>query len=123
MGRVLAGDGGVIPGGVLARSDGHGPSRSLGPGRTTIVAIKACTEEGYCFADSVAAALQSAGDWQIDIVDLSLVADPYLYYLNSEKEQKAILRELEAAARYAQQRGVLVVAATGNEQADLQHPF
>lgn len=88
----------------------------------TIVALKACTEVGYCFADSVAAALRYAGDNDIDIVNLSLFADPYLYYCKSEKEQKAILKELEAAARYAQQRGVLIVASAGNEQADLQHP-
>jgi subtilisin family serine protease len=88
----------------------------------TIVALKACTEAGYCFADSVAAALRYAGDNNIDIVSLSLFADPYLYYCKSEKEQKAILKDLEAAARYAQQRGVLIVASAGNEQADLQHP-
>jgi len=88
----------------------------------TIVALKACTEAGYCFADSVAAALRYAGDNDIDIVNLSLFADPYLYYCKSEKEQKAILKELEAAARYAQQKGVLIVASAGNEQADLQHP-
>jgi subtilisin family serine protease len=88
----------------------------------TIVALKACTEEGYCFADSVAAALRYAGDQGLDVVNLSLFADPYLYYCKSEKEQKAILKELEAAARYAQQRGVLIVSSAGNEQADLQHP-
>jgi subtilisin family serine protease len=88
----------------------------------TIVALKACTIEGYCFADSVVAALRYAGDNEIDIVNLSLFADPYLYYCKSEKEQKAILKELEAAARYAQQRGVLIVASAGNQQADLQHP-
>jgi subtilisin family serine protease len=88
----------------------------------TIVALKACTIEGYCFADSVAAALRYAGDQGIDIVNLSLFADPYLYYCKSKAEQKAILKELEAAARYAQQRGVLIVASAGNEQADLQHP-
>jgi len=88
----------------------------------TIVALKACTKDGYCFADSVAAALRYAGDNDIDIVNLSLYADPYLYYCKSEKEQRAILKELEAAARYAQQRGVLIVASAGNEQADLQHP-
>jgi subtilisin family serine protease len=88
----------------------------------TIVALKACTIEGYCFADSVAAALRYAGDQGIDIVNLSLFADPYLYYCKSEAEQKAILKELEAAARYAQQKGVLIVASAGNEQADLQHP-
>jgi len=88
----------------------------------TIVGLKACTEVGYCFAESVAAALRYAGDKGLDIVNLSLYADPYLYYCKNEKEQKAILKELEAAARYAQQKGVLIVAAAGNEQADLQHP-
>lgn len=88
----------------------------------TIVAVKVCTEVGYCFADSVAAALRYAGDNDIDIVNLSLFADPYLFYCKSDAEQRAILKELESAARYARQRGVLIVASAGNEQADLQHP-
>ena len=88
----------------------------------TIVAIKVCTEGGYCFADSVAAALRYAADNHVDIVNLSLFADPYLYYCKSEAEQRAILSELEAAARYAQQKGVLIVASAGNEVEDLQHP-
>jgi lantibiotic leader peptide-processing serine protease len=88
----------------------------------TLVALKACTVEGYCFADSVAAALRYAGDHGIDIVNLSLFADPYLYYCKSEAEQRAILKELEQAARYAQQKGVLIVASAGNELDDLQHP-
>ena len=88
----------------------------------TIVALKVCTKVGYCFADSVAAALRYAGDHDIDVVNLSLFADPYLYYCKSEEEQRAILRELESAARYARQKGVLIVASAGNEQSDLQHP-
>jgi subtilisin family serine protease len=47
------------------------------------------------------------------------LADPYC---KSEKEQKSIPKELEKAAKYAQQRGVTIVASAGNEQADLQHP-
>jgi subtilisin family serine protease len=88
----------------------------------TIVALKICTEVGYCFADSVAAALRYAGDQKLDIVNMSLFADPYLYYCKNNKEQKAILKELESAARYAQRRGVLIVTSAGNGQADLQHP-
>jgi subtilisin family serine protease len=88
----------------------------------TIVALKACTQAGFCFADSVAAALYYAGDIGLDVVNLSLFADPYLYYCKNDKEQKAILKTLEEAARYAQQHGVLIVASAGNEQADLQHP-
>jgi subtilisin family serine protease len=88
----------------------------------TIVALKACTVGTYCFADSVAAALRYAGDIGIDIVNLSLFADPYLYYCKSDAEQRAILKELESAAKYAQQRGVLIVASAGNQSSDLQHP-
>jgi subtilisin family serine protease len=89
----------------------------------TIVALKACTVGGFCFVDSVAAALRYAGDNGIDIVNMSLFADPYLYYCKSEPEQRAMLKELQSAARYAQQRGVLLVASAGNEQADLRHPI
>jgi subtilisin family serine protease len=121
--------------GAVQDLDGHGthtastvaaPINGIGIAgvapEATIVALKACTIQGYCFADSVAAALRYAGDNDIDIVNLSLFADPYLYYCKSEKEQRAILKELEKAARYAQQRGVLIVASAGNAQADLQHP-
>ncbi len=51
-----------------------------------IVAIKACTIAGYCFADSVAAALRYAGDQRLDVVNLSLFADPWLYFCSNDAE-------------------------------------
>ena len=90
--------------------------------QATIVALKACTIAGFCFADSVAAALRYAGDKRLDVVNLSLFADPYLYYCANDAGQRAILKDLQSAARYAQQRGVVVVAAAGNEAQDLGHP-
>jgi subtilisin family serine protease len=90
--------------------------------QATIVALKVCTVSGYCFADSVAAALRHAGDLRLDVVNLSLFADPYLYYCRNAEEQRAILDELQSAARYAQSRGVVIVAAAGNEAQDLSHP-
>ena len=88
----------------------------------TIVALHACTGEGFCFIDQVAAALRYAGNERLDVVNMSLFADPYLYYCSNEAGQRAMLQELQAAARYAQQRGVVLVAAAGNEADDLQHP-
>jgi subtilisin family serine protease len=88
----------------------------------TIVAIKACTHVGYCFADSVAAALRYAGDLRLDVVNLSLFADPYLYYCGSDAQQRALYQSLQSAARYAQQRGVLIIAAAGNQADDMAHP-
>ena len=88
----------------------------------TIVGLKACTIEGFCFADSVAAALRYAGDHRLDVVNLSLFADPYLYFCANDAGQRAVLLDLQNAARYAQQRGVVIVAAAGNEAQDLGHP-
>lgn len=88
----------------------------------TIIGLKACTIVGYCFADSVAAALRYAGDQKLDVVNLSLYADPYLYFCANEAGQQAMLKDLQSAARYAQQRGVVIVAAAGNEADDLGHP-
>ena len=59
----------------------------------------------------MAEALRAAGDLRLDVVNLSLFADPYLYYCGNDAEQRAMLAETRsAAARYAQQRGVLIVA-------------
>ena len=88
----------------------------------TIVGLKACTIAGFCFADSVAAALRYAGDHKLDVVNLSLFADPYLYFCANDAGQRAVLLDLQKAARYAQQRGVVIVAAAGNEAQDLGHP-
>jgi subtilisin family serine protease len=90
--------------------------------QATIVGLKACTIAGFCFADSVAAALRRAGDLRLDVVNLSLFADPWLYFCKDDAGQRAILADLERAARYAQQRGVVIVAAAGNELQDLGHP-
>jgi subtilisin family serine protease len=105
---------------VGARANGFGIV-GVAP-QATIVGLKACTIAGYCFADSVAAALRYAGDQRLDVVNLSLFADPYLYYCANDAGQRAILKKLQDAARYAQQRGVVIVASAGNEADDLGHP-
>ena len=106
---------------IAARDNGKGVI-GVAP-EATIVPLKACTVAGFCFADAVAAALRYAGDQRLDVVNLSLFADPWLYFCKSDAEQRAILKTLEQAARYAQQRGVVIVAAAGNEDDDLGHPL
>jgi len=89
----------------------------------TIVALKACTASTFCYGYAVADALRYAGDHHIDIVNMSLFADPWLFYCGNDAGQRALMRELQSAARYAQQHGVLLVAAAGNSSVDLQHPI
>ena len=94
----------------------------VAPG-ATIVALKACTESTYCYGYAVADALRYAADHDIDVVNMSLFADPYLFYCGNDAGQRALMRELQSAARYAQQHGVVMVAAAGNEEIDLRHPI
>ena len=116
----LAGHGTHTAGTIAAPINGMGIA-GVAP-KATIVALKAGTAEGYFFTDSVVDALIYAGDHKLDVVSMSFFADPWLFNCRNDKEQKAIIQAISRAARYAQQQGVVLVAAEGNEGIDLNHP-
>jgi lantibiotic leader peptide-processing serine protease len=116
----LNGHGTHTAGIIAAEIDGHGTS-GVAPD-ATVVALKAGTEQGFFFTDSVVNALVYAGDRHLDAVNMSFFADPWLFNCRKDTEQKAIVQAIGRAARYAQQRGVVLVAAAGNEGINLNHP-
>jgi len=115
-----AGHGTHTAGTVAAPINGTGVA-GVAP-RATIVSLKAGTANGYFFTDSVVDALIYAGDQKLDVVSMSFFADPWLFNCRNDKEQKAIIQAISRAASYAQQQGVVLVAAAGNEGIDLNHP-
>jgi subtilisin family serine protease len=117
----LAGHGTHTAGTIAAPINGIGVS-GVAP-QATVVVLKAGTEQGYFFTQSVVDALRYAGDQRLDVVNMSFFADPWLFNCRNDKEQKAIIQAISAAARYAQQRGVVLVAAAGNDGIDLNHPI
>jgi len=88
----------------------------------TIVGVKVCSAFGFCFADAVANGIRYAGDAGLDVINLSLFADPYLFYCMPDKSQRETFQMIADAARYAQRKGVLIVASAGNEANNLRHP-
>jgi lantibiotic leader peptide-processing serine protease len=116
----LAGHGTHTAGTIAAPINGIGVS-GVAP-RAKIVVLKAGTEQGYFFTQSVVDALRYAGDQRLDVVNMSFFADPWLFNCRNNAEQKAILQQISAAARYAEQRGVVLIAAAGNDGIDLNHP-
>ena len=116
----LAGHGTHTAGTIASPINGTGIA-GVAP-EATIVVLKAGTEQGYFFTQSVVDALMYAGDQHLDVVNMSFFADPWLFNCRNDKEQKAIIQAISAAARYAQQRGVVLVAAAGNEGIDMNHP-
>jgi subtilisin family serine protease len=116
----LAGHGTHTAGIMAAPINGFGTS-GVAP-EATIVVLKAGTEQGYFFTQSVVDALIYAGNQQLDVVNMSFFADPWLFNCRNDKEQKAIVQAITAAAKYAEQRGVVLVAAAGNDGIDMNHP-
>ena len=90
--------------------------------KATLVALKAGTAQGFFFTDSVVDAITYAGDQRLDAVNMSFFADPWLFNCRNDAEQKAIVQAISRATRYASDRGVVLVAAAGNEGIDLNHP-
>jgi len=116
----LAGHGTHTAGTIAAPINGMGVS-GVAP-EAKVVVLKAGTAEGFFFTQSVVDALRYAGEQHLDAVNMSFFADPWLFNCRNDKEQKAIIEEISAAARYAEQQGVVLVAAAGNEGIDLNHP-
>jgi subtilisin family serine protease len=116
----LAGHGTHTAGTIAAPINGRGTS-GVAP-EATIVSLKAGTAEGYFFTQSVVDALIYAGDLRLDVVNMSFFADPWLFNCRNDREQLAIINAISRAASYAQHRGVVLVAAAGNDGIDLNHP-
>ncbi len=116
----LAGHGTHTAGTIGAPINGTGIA-GVAP-EASIVVLKAGTEQGYFFTQSVVDALMYAGHQHLDVVNMSFFADPWLFNCRNDKEQKAIIEAISAAAKYAQQQGVVLIAAAGNDGIDLNHP-
>src|SRR4051794_18754959 len=116
----LAGHGTHTAGTIAAPINGIGVS-GVAP-EAKVVVLKAGTEQGFFFTQSVVDALMYAGNQHLDVVSMSFFADPWLFNCRNDKEQRAIIAAISKAARYAEQQGVLLVAAAGNDGIDMNHP-
>jgi subtilisin family serine protease len=84
-----------------------------------IATIKAGNDDGYFFPEAVICAFMWAADNGIDVTNNSYYADPWLFNCRNDAGQRAIWKAEQRAIRHAMSKGVVVVAAQGNENMDL----
>jgi lantibiotic leader peptide-processing serine protease len=127
--------GAPVPGTAAQDDNGHGThtagtiaAASNGIGivgvapKVKIAGIKAGNAAGFFFPEAVICAFMWAGDHHIKVTNNSYFADPWLFNCKNDAEQRAIFSAEQRAIKYAQSKGVVVVAAEGNQADDLAHP-
>jgi lantibiotic leader peptide-processing serine protease len=87
-----------------------------------IAAIKAGNADGFFFPEAVICSFVWAASHQIDVTNNSYFADPWEYNCRNDPVQRAIWKAEQRAILYAEQQGVTVVAAEGNDSDDTAHP-
>jgi len=96
----------------------------------SIVNLRAGQDSGYFFLQPSVDALTFAADHGIDVVNMSYFIDPWwMNCVNNpaddsteQLEQRTIIAATQRALDYAHLHGVTMIAAEGNEHADLGHP-
>jgi len=127
------GHGTHVAGTIAAARNGLGISGIAPDAR--LVNLRAGQDSGYFFLYETLNALTAAGDLHLDVVNMSFYTDPWLYNCDSPDDyiegkpsaddlaQQRLTRKLVVnGLRYAHDRGVTLVAAAGNEHADLAAP-
>ncbi|MBI4259335.1 MAG: S8 family serine peptidase [Actinobacteria bacterium] len=115
-----------VAGIVAARANGLGVV-GVAP-NVTLVPVKVCDSDGYCYAGSTAAGITYAGDAKLDVINMSFFVDDDEFEESTEfkcmsdPEQRAFRQANERAIKYARNQGVVPVAALGNSDNDLAHP-
>jgi subtilisin family serine protease len=115
-----------VAGTVAAQANGLGVV-GVAP-NVTLVPIKVCDTEGYCYARSVVEGITYAGDEQLDVINMSFFVDDNEFHestefkCNSDPAIRTLRRAVERAVQYARGHGVTPVAALGNSDQDLAHP-
>src|SRR5262249_46528669 len=116
----VQGHGTHTAGTIAAASNGFGIV-GVAP-NVKIAAIKAGNDDGFFFPEPVICAFMWAGTHGFDVTNNSYFADPWLFNCKNDPVQRAIWKAESRAIQFAQQNGVTVVAAEGNESEDISHP-
>ncbi|MGH3492336.1 MAG: S8 family peptidase, partial [Sciscionella sp.] len=109
-----------VAGIIAAADDGLGIT-GVAPG-VRVASVKVVDDSGYIYPAAAVCGLMWAAARHMTLTNNSYFVDPWLFTCPGTSGQNVIFTALRRAVRYARQRGVLSVAAAGNQEVDESAP-
>lgn len=106
-----------VAGTIAAADDGHGIT-GVAPG-VRLASVKVVDDEGFIYPEYAVCGFMWAAAHHIRIANSSYSVDPWLLTCSDVAGQSVAHEAMRRAVEYATTRGVLTVAATGNDRMDL----
>ncbi|MDT4940634.1 MAG: hypothetical protein QOJ34_723, partial [Pseudonocardiales bacterium] len=117
--RPVAEHGTHVAGTIAAAKDGKGMT-GVAPG-VKVSSIRVAEPEGQqlFFPENTVCAFVFAADKGVSVTNNSYYVDPWMFLCPTDPDQDAIQEAVRRAVAYADSKGVVNVAAAGNENTDL----
>ncbi|MEU8261918.1 S8 family serine peptidase [Micromonospora sp. NPDC048999] len=106
-----------VAGTIAAAKNGVGIV-GVAPG-VKLAAIKVVNPDGFIYPEYAICGFIWAAEHDIQVTNNSYYVDPWLYWCESQADQKAIVEAVRRAVNYTTEHGILNIAAAGNENQDL----
>ncbi|MFE3326207.1 S8 family serine peptidase [Streptomyces sp. NPDC059176] len=106
-----------VAGTIAAAKNGVGVT-GIAPG-VKVAGIKVANPDGFFYTESVVCGFVWAAEHHVDVTNNSYYTDPWLFACKTDDDQKALLESVTRAAKYAERKGTVNVAAAGNSAMDL----
>lgn len=106
-----------VAGTIAAAKNGIGVT-GVAPG-VKVAGIKVANPDGFFYTESVVCGFMWAADHGVDVTNNSYYTDPWMYNCKDDPDQGALVEAVARATRYAESRGTVNVAASGNSAEDL----
>ncbi|TVL90721.1 S8 family serine peptidase [Streptomyces sp. SAJ15] len=106
-----------VAGEIAAAKNGVGVT-GVAPG-VKVSGIKVSTTQGFFYTEAVVCGFVWAAEHGVDVTNNSYYTDPWMFNCTTDPDQRALVDALTRATKYAERRGVVHVAAAGNENYDL----
>ncbi|MFF1922325.1 S8 family serine peptidase [Streptomyces sp. NPDC058221] len=106
-----------VAGTVAAAKNGIGVT-GVAPG-VKVAGIKVGNPDGFFYTEAVVCGFVWAAEHGVDVTNNSYYTDPWMFNCKDDPDQGALVEAVARATRYAESRGTVNVAASGNSAEDL----